>query len=95
MVDVKLQSLEKIDRLEMKIEETLQRFADMTERCETLQTTNAVLQERVEALQNRNIALSREIDELRAASAANDDDNGEEILKRIDRMLEKFGELQI
>ena len=95
MVDVKVQSLEKIDRLQVKIEETLQRLADLTDRCESMQRANAVLQERVETLQNRNISLSREIDELRAANQAAEDDNGEEILKRIDRMLEKFGELQI
>jgi FtsZ-binding cell division protein ZapB len=95
MVDVKLQSLEKIDRLQVKIEETLERYVELSERCETLQRTNGVLQERVEALQNRNIALSRELDELRAASASDDGDHSEEILKRIDRMLEKFGELQL
>jgi FtsZ-binding cell division protein ZapB len=95
MMDVKLQSLEKFDRLEQKIEQALQRLTDLTDRHETLQRSNALLQERVQMLQNRNIALSREIDELRAATAANEDDHGEEILKRIDRMLEKFGELQI
>jgi FtsZ-binding cell division protein ZapB len=95
MVDVKLQSLEKIDRLQTKIEETLQRLTELNERCETLESKNAVLQERVETLQHRNIALSREIEQLHAARAEEEDDNSEEILKRIDRMLEKFGELQI
>lgn len=95
MVDVKIQGLEKIDRLQAKIEETLRRYTELSERCETLQRSNAVLQERVQTLQSRNIALSREIDELRAASASNNEDHSEEILKRIDRMLEKFGELQI
>lgn len=96
MVDVKLQSLEKFDRLEEKITEALRRLNDLTEKYEGLQRSNALLQERVQMLQNRNIALSREADELRAAAAAaNDEDHSEEILRRIDRMLEKFGELQI
>lgn len=95
MVDVKVQSLEKIDRLQTKIEETLERLTDLADRCETLQRNNAVLEERVETLQNRNIALSREIDELRASRAGDEGDHSEEILRRIDRMLEKFGELQI
>jgi len=94
MVDVKVQSLEKIDRLQTKIEETLRRLTELNERCEALQSKTAVLQERVEALQHRNIALSREIDELRSAKP-DDEDHSEEILRRIDRMLEKFGELQI
>jgi FtsZ-binding cell division protein ZapB len=94
MADVKIQSLEKIERLEEKVEAAVQAIADLRGRCESLQRNNAVLQERVETLQQRNGVLSREVDELKAAQEA-DGGGREEIIRRIDRMLEKFGELQI
>jgi FtsZ-binding cell division protein ZapB len=94
MADVKVQSLEQLERLEEKVDEAVRMLVELRTRCESLQKNNAVLQERVETLQHRNIALSREIDQLKAAQ---EDDGGgrEEIIRRIDRMLEKFGELQI
>jgi FtsZ-binding cell division protein ZapB len=87
-------SLEKIERLEAKVEAAVQLITDLRARSETLQRNSAVLQERVETLQHRNIALSREVDELKSTR---EDEGGsrDEIIRRIDRMLEKFGELQI
>ena len=95
MVDVKVQSLEKLERLEAKVDEAVGVLTELRTRCELLQRNNAVLQERVETLQHRNIALSREIDELKAAQEEDGGGGREEIIRRIDRMLEKFGELQI
>ena len=94
MADVRTVNLEKIETLEAKVEAAVELITELKTRSETLQRNNAVLQERVEALQHRNIALSREIDELKAAR---EDEGGsrQEIIRRIDRMLEKFGELQI
>ena len=94
MAETKVQGLEQLERLEAKVDEAVRLIVDLRTRCESLQRNNAVLQERVETLQNRNIALSRELDELKTAQ---EDDGGskEEIIRRIDRMLEKFGELQI
>ena len=94
MADPKTVNLEKIELLEAKVEAAVELITELRARSESLQRNNAVLQERVETLQHRNIALSREIDELKSAS---EDEGGskEEIIRRIDRMLEKFGELQI
>ena len=94
MAEVKVQGLEQLERLEAKVDEAVRMLAELRTRCESLQRNNAVLQERVETLQHRNIALSRETDELKSAQ---EDSGGsrEEIIRRIDRMLEKFGELQI
>jgi FtsZ-binding cell division protein ZapB len=94
MANAKTVNLEKIEMLEAKVEAAVELITELRARSESLQRNNAVLQERVEALQHRNIALSREIDELKSAR---DDEGGsrEEIIRRIDRMLEKFGELQI
>ncbi len=95
MTEVKIKSLEQLERLEEKVDEAVRMLAEFHTRCESLQKNNAVLQERVETLQHRNIALSREIDELKAAQEDDGGDSREEIIRRIDRMLEKFGELQI
>jgi len=94
MADARTVNLEKIEMLEAKVAAAVELITKLRAGSETLQRNNAVLQERAEALQHRNIALSREIDELKSAR---EDEGGsrQEIIKRIDRMLEKFGELQI
>jgi FtsZ-binding cell division protein ZapB len=94
MADAKTVNLEKVELLEAKVEAAVDLITELRSRSESLQRSNAVLQERLEALQHRNIALSREIDELKSARE-NEGGSREEIIRRIDRMLEKFGELQI
>jgi len=83
MADARTVNLEKIEMLEAKVEAAVELITELRARSETLQRNNAVLQERAEALQQ--------------LKSAREDEGGsrQEIIKRIDRMLEKFGELQI
>jgi FtsZ-binding cell division protein ZapB len=88
---------EKLDLLEVKIGEAVQRIAELTARCENLRGENERLDGELTALKESNSTLSREITELKALrdAAVGRSVDDKKILYRIDRMLEKFGELQI
>jgi FtsZ-binding cell division protein ZapB len=88
-------NLEQMERLETKIDETVKKIKTLNSRCDTLSSDNEMLLEQLETVRGQNKALTRQIDELKAEAEAGHGDNKEDIIRRIDRMLEKFGELQI
>lgn len=95
MPDLKVSNLEVLERLETKVEEAVRKITWYKARCESLERDNNLLQEDIDTLQERNKGLTKEVKELEELNAANDGGDKEEIIRRIDKMLEKFGELQI
>lgn len=95
MVDKDTYNLEHLDRLGTKIEETIKKIKALNLRCDTLARDNEMLLEQLETVRDQNRDLSRVIDELREAGEEVQGADREEIIRRIDGMLEKFGELQI
>ena len=86
--------LEKLELLEARIGATIERMSELSSRYDTLSRKNEALEEKLADLTSQNSQLSVQLDEVKASSATNGADD-KEILSRIDRMLEKFGELQI
>jgi FtsZ-binding cell division protein ZapB len=88
---------EKMEQLEAKVMRTIKSFADLNLRYQQLNERCEELQGQVRDLKRRNDGLTEEIAELRAMKEAQGDRalEDERILHKIDRMLEKFEELQI
>jgi galactitol-specific phosphotransferase system IIB component len=92
-----LQRLKKFYLLDEKIEQAVKKMSSLKDLNTTLQDENKGLSEKIETLLNRNRELSEEIEQLKtsASKVAGSSIDKEEIRKKIDRVLEKFGELQI
>ena len=90
-----MQNLKKFHLLDEKIEQTVKKIHDLKSKYETLQNEHNDLHEQLKALSKENRTLSKQIEEERAAVHDIDGIDKEEIRKRIDRVLEKFGELQL
>ena len=95
MPELKVSNMENLERLETKVEEAVRKLTWYKARCESLERDNRLLQEDMETLQERNTGMSKEMEERQALDAANNGGDKEDIIRRIDKMLEKFGELQI
>lgn len=91
------EKFELLDRLETKIAKTISRITELQERCDALQKDNEHLAAQLAGAKKQNSQLTEQMAELKAASqiAGAASVRESEALKRIDRMLEKFGELQI
>lgn len=90
-----METLRKLDRLEERITEAIGIIAQWKSRCDVLERRSAELERDVKILREENAALSVKVHEL---ETMRQDGNGivrHEVLNKIDRMLEKFGELQI
>lgn len=87
-----MQNLKKFHLLDERIEQTVKKIHDLKNKYEQLQDENHDLHKKLEALTLKNRELLTKMDEQRHAGTAIDK---EEIRKRIDRVLEKFGELQL
>ena len=90
-------SSEKFDVLEAKIGAAVERLTELTAQCRDLEGRNEELSRELTELRNSNNELAQKVVDLKAAAEAAPkrlmDD--QKILHRIDRMIEKFGELQI
>ncbi len=97
MQETEVQSLSKLDLLEAKIGQTVDKLSELVVQCNALKKTNNELNEELETLRNANRDLSKQIDKLvtEKETRAKKGGGAEDIIKRIDKMLEKFGELQI
>jgi uncharacterized coiled-coil DUF342 family protein len=97
MQKTETQGFAKLDLLETKIGETVQKLSELNSQCNALKRSNDDLVEEVETLRKTNRDLSKQIDQLvvEKETRSNEDGSKEQIIKRIDKMLEKFGELQI
>jgi FtsZ-binding cell division protein ZapB len=90
-------NLERLDALEAKVSQAARAVETLTARCRELTKNNQRLQEQVAELTDHNNRLTQEVEELKVAGEARSANTVEEkkILSRIDRMIEKFGELQV
>jgi len=83
-------------KLERRISDAVDKVATLRSQCGELQNENTNLESQVKELKQNNIELSNQINDLKMkhekyASSF----NREEVRKKIDHMLEKFGELQL
>ena len=88
-----VQKMEKLGQLESKITEAIEKVLALQNKCDELAATNAQLTTDLEALRSDNVDLNSRITETE--SVVRDRDGETQVLNKIDRMLEKFGELQI
>jgi hypothetical protein len=89
-------ALEKLALLEERITETTDRLIQIKALYSTLQGQKELLEKELNELRSANSELSDKINHLKLIHEqhANSFDK-EEVRKKIDRMLEKFGELQL
>lgn len=89
-------AIEKLSMLEERIAQTTERFSHLKDQYRVLQDQRASLENEIERLRSSNRELSDRLDHLKAnheklvGSFQKD-----EVRKRIDRVLEKLGELQL
>jgi regulator of replication initiation timing len=88
-----VQKLKKFEVLEEKIALTLKELDQLNNRCESLKRENSLLREELDDLREQKEKLTVGLETAR--SRGNSSLERKEIINRIDRMLEKFGELQI
>lgn len=89
--------LKKLELLAGRIARVVERFEELSAKYEMLREKNSSLSTELDNLRNHNNTLSQRLVEMEAAGAGRGEQALEEnhILDKIDRMLEKFGELQI
>ena len=88
---------QKLELLESRVAATIQRLGELNTRCQELAEQNSQMEGELADFKKSNSELAQEVVRLKAEGAlapkrAVDD---KKILHRIDKMLEKFGELQI
>jgi len=89
-------AIEKLSMLENRIEQTAERFAHLKDQYRALQEQRNSLERELDKLKSANRELNEKIDHLKS----NHDQilssfHKEDVRKRIDRVLEKLGELQL
>jgi len=89
-------ALEKLSLLEERISQTADRLSIIKEQYRALQGQKELLEKELDELRSTNSELHQRINDLKLIQEehANSFDK-EEVRKKIDRMLEKFGELQL
>lgn len=89
-------AIDKLTVLERRIADTAERFVELKAQYEALQSQKASLQRELDDLRSVNDELTDKINYLKSIQDQNVDSfNKEEVRKRIDRVLEKFGEIQL
>lgn len=90
------QAIEKLTLLEQRISQTTERFTHLKEQYEALQQQKAVLERELDELRSTNEELNGRIHNLTLNNDIHQNSfNREEVRKRIDRVLDKFGELHL
>jgi cell division protein FtsB len=89
-------AIEKLSVLEERIEQTSERFAHLKDRYQAMQDQKASLEREIERLRTTNRELAERINHLKANhEKIITSFHKEEVRKRIDRVLDKLGELQL
>ncbi|MFQ5512286.1 MAG: hypothetical protein ACE5EO_10600 [Candidatus Krumholzibacteriia bacterium] len=93
----KAPKFDKLELLEARISQVAERFAQVEAACRAHEEKNTVLEKQLDELRSHNNELSKQIYKLKTAKAVEPAAlvGEKKILNKIDRMLEKFGELQI
>ena len=89
-------ALEKLTMLERRISQTTERFSHLKDQYESLQQQKSTLEQELDELRLANRDLNDRIHHLKSIHEENQNSfNKEDVRKRIDRVLEKLGELQL
>jgi len=89
-------TLEVLEQLERRISRAVEKVTALRSECMTLRNEKSELETQIEELKKSNIELSDQINNLKIIHDKNAASfNREEVRKKIDHMLEKFGELQL
>lgn len=89
-------ALEKLNLLEERIAQTTERFARLKEQYRVLQDQKETLEREIDGLREVNREMSERIGHLKESrDKIVSSLHKEEVKKRLDRVLEKLGELQL
>lgn len=89
-------AIEKLSLLEERIAQTAERLFQLKEQYQAMQGQKEVLEREIEDLRSANSELTDRINHLKLMQEAHANSfDKEEVRKKIDRMLEKFGEIQL
>ncbi len=89
-------ALEKLNLLEDRIAQTTERFARLKEQYRALQEQKETLEREIDGLRDTNREMSERIGNLKMSNERIVSSlHKEEVKKRIDRVIEKLGELQL
>jgi chromosome segregation ATPase len=89
-------ALEKLTVLEERIAQTTERFARLKSQFEALQDQKSMLEREIDGLREANREMSERINHLKTSNEKIVGSlHKEEVKKRLDRVLEKLGELQL
>jgi FtsZ-binding cell division protein ZapB len=89
-------AIEKLTILEERIAQTSERFAQLKDKYQALQDQKDTLEREMERLQSANQELTERIGSLKTShDRIVSSLHKEEVKKRLDRVLEKLGELQL
>ena len=89
-------ALEKLTFLEERIGETTQRLSKIKDQYRALQGQKELLEKEIDELRSANSELNDRINDLKLINEEHSNSfDKEEVRKKIGRMLEKFGELQL
>jgi len=89
-------AIEKLSVLESRIAQTAERFAQLKEQYRAMQEQRSSLEREIDRLKSANRELNDRINHLKSNNERIlSSFQKEEVRKRIDRVLEKLGELQL
>jgi cell division protein FtsB len=89
-------AIEKLSMLESRIAQTAERFAHLKDQYRALQEQRSSLEREIDKLKSANRELNDKINHLKSNNEKTlSSFHKEEVRKRIDRVLEKLGELQL
>ena len=92
----RVKTLEVMEQLERRISQAVERVTALRSECKVLRNEKSDLELKIEELKKSNIELSDQLTDLKIQQEKYAGSfNREEVRKKIDHMLEKFGELQL
>ncbi len=90
------QDIERLDKLEKRVFKAAEFITDLKSERTTLQTQKTELENKIKELIESNKELSNQINDLKLLHEKSSKSfDKEEVRRKIDHMLEKFGELQL
>jgi FtsZ-binding cell division protein ZapB len=89
-------TFEVLEQLERRISHAVETVTELKSECRALRNEKSNLKNEIQELKQFNIELSNQINNLKIKHDQYAESfNREEVRKKIDHMLEKFGELQL
>jgi FtsZ-binding cell division protein ZapB len=89
-------TLEVLGQLEKRISHAVEKVTALRSECQALKNEKTNLEDKIKTLKTENIELSNHVNDLKIQrEKIAGSFNREEVRKKIDHLLEKFGELQL